>query len=241
MYIPVSEGETDRISWTYGIPGSEGVRIITWKKKKVAKVPEIVKKKDFNPPPSHWSSRGTIWWWRPYKRDRPMNFLRQNADFWIYQISSYKCHLAVEDHFLARLYSHVGHHGIINPRRTARLDWKIQSASQTKDCDLNLEQFVFWKCVWYEFCCCQCGNVCWYDMRGFLWANTFPQLEKFVVTFILSWDGPWSNKGNKFKTPLKNKNWYVSGLRWDFRSLDIFLQANLQEGDEPRSCLWGPF
>ena len=114
--------------------------------------------------------------------------------FWIYQISSYKCHLAVEDHFLAGLYSHVGHHGIINPRRTARLDWKIQSASQTKDCDLNLEQFVFWKCVWYEFCCCQCGNVCWYDMRGFLWANTFPQLEKFVVTFILSWDGPWSNK-----------------------------------------------
>ena len=31
VYIPVSEGETDRISWTYGIPGSEGVRIITWK------------------------------------------------------------------------------------------------------------------------------------------------------------------------------------------------------------------
>ena len=97
---------------------------------------------------------------------------------WICQISSYKCHLAVEDHFLARLYSHVGHHGIINPRRTARLDWKIQSASQTKDCDLNLEQFVFWKCVWYDFLLLPMREclLIWY--AGLFMSKHFPTTGK---------------------------------------------------------------
>ena len=31
-------------------------------------------------------------------------------------------YLTVEDHLLAGLYCQVGHHGIINPRRAARLD-----------------------------------------------------------------------------------------------------------------------
>ena len=45
-------------------------------------ISDYEEKNYFNPPLSHWSSHGTIWWWRPYKRDQPMDyFLRQNTGF----------------------------------------------------------------------------------------------------------------------------------------------------------------
>ena len=126
----------------------------------------------FISPPSHWSSRGTIWWLRPYTRDQPKNNFFVSAFFQFIRFPFLNVTLQLKTTFwpgFTVMLDITASSILGGPHVLTEMDSIWVTNERLRNCGQNLF----------------CGNM--FDMIcGTFYEQTlFPQLAKFLVTFIL--------------------------------------------------------